>query len=599
MAEQRLVLCGGTPPGPLPRPWQHAQAVPLRLGRGRSDVHLMLSHVTRPMAARLPAAAVDLLELAAYVYAADQAVGRGGRRQFEYGDRWRRHFRFEVPVRCPEVWVRPGVAAALAGVLGFLSDDDYEFAFRRLRNPPPLEGYLFEAPGRDAAADCEEVVLFSGGLDSLAGAVQEVLHGQRKVALVSHRPVSKVYARQCALADRIARRLPRPALRPLHVAVVVNKGRPLGRDFNQRSRSFLFAAVAAVVARLFGLARVRFYENGVTSLNLPLSPQVVGGRASRTTHPRTLAGFGRLFGELFGVRFEVDNPFRWDTKTTVLNRLKASGHGDLCALACSCGHTVTQTSEHPHCGRCSQCVDRRLTALAAGLDEAEDPPGGYASDVLAGARDGADLILAERYVGTLLRVAEIPDARSLLVGYPEIARALGHTGEPPWRAAERIHRLYREHGEQVLGALTGAFQRASEGIVRWRLPANCLLGVICGRSRRSPAAAQAVGAGDAPPPPAAPRLEVDPDRFEARLGRRRCELGNTMEFRLLAWLAGRPGAYVSVEDLAEHVWGDDRTEKNTIQRTVSNLRRRLRAAGIDGLDIDGRQPGHYRLLGAA
>ena len=73
----------------------------------------------------------------------------------------------------------------------------------------------------------------------------------------------------------------------------MNKDKALGREYTQRTRSFLFAALGVTFARMSGLDRLRFYENGVVSLNLPPSPQVVGARASRTTHPRVLGGFTR------------------------------------------------------------------------------------------------------------------------------------------------------------------------------------------------------------------------------------------------------------------------------------------------------------------
>jgi hypothetical protein len=51
-----------------------------------------------------------------------------------------------------------------------------------------LQGYLFDPAAADAAEGLCEALLFSGGLDALGGAVQEVVQGRRKVALVSHRP---------------------------------------------------------------------------------------------------------------------------------------------------------------------------------------------------------------------------------------------------------------------------------------------------------------------------------------------------------------------------------------------------------------------------
>ncbi len=596
MGPEHLVLCGGARLTSRQDTWREVKGLCLRLGDGRGDVHLRLEHLSRPLCANLPEVAVDLLELAAYVYAADQAVSRGGTRAFEYGARWRRHFRFEVPVRRPDIWGRPEVADALAETLGFLADEDYEFGFSRLTNPPRLDRYLFDSYGAAGAGEYEEVVLFSGGLDSLGGAVREVLQGHRKVALVSHRPVSKVYARQCDLVRRLNRRLPQTGLRPLHVAVEVNKGKALGQDFNQRTRSFLFAAVAAVVALLSNLSRVRFYENGVVSLNLPLSPQVLGGRASRTTHPKTLHGFARIFTLLFGRPFRVDNPFLWQTKASILKGVKEAGHGDLCAHACSCGRTIEQTVECWHCGRCSQCVDRRLTALAAGLDDGEDPPQRYASDVLTGPREGADLILIERYVGMQRRVSGLPDPRCFLVAYPEVARALRYVGEAPERAARLAHELYRLHADQVEHGLAEAVRRESDGIVRKHHPVNCLVSIVCGRTNRPPPVPGAGGGGGAraATPAQGSGLVLDRETFEARLGEKRCFLGNTLEFALLARLNRRPGIYVSVSSLREDTWRDAQIEKNTIQRTVSNLRRKLREAGLC-LVIDGSQKDHYQL----
>ena len=62
----------------------------------------------------------------------------------------------------------------------------------------------------------------------------------------------------------------------------------------------------------------------MTSLNLPVSPQVLGGRASRTTHPKVLDAFERLFRELFQPEFVVDNPFQWMTKADVLSELRSA-----------------------------------------------------------------------------------------------------------------------------------------------------------------------------------------------------------------------------------------------------------------------------------
>ncbi len=595
MAKRHLVLCGGTSATKLGRDWQSAPVLRLNIGKGRNDVHLRLDHLSQRLCANLPEVAADLLELVADVYTADQAIKRGGPVEIEYGERWRRHFCFVVPVRRPDIWRDGAVREVLTETLGFLSDDDYEFHFTSRRKPSPLSRYLFDEVEPDTGM--EEVLLFSGGLDSLGGAVREILLGRRKVVLVSHWSNSKIYSRQRHLVAGLDEHIASGRFHPLHVAVSVNKGKVFGRDFNQRTRSFLFAAVAGVVAHLFGLPRIRFYENGPVSLNLPVSPQVLGGRASRTTHPRVLRGFERLLSRLFDHPFLVQNHFLWETRKEVLAGIKSAGYGPLCALTSSCTHTWEQTTEHPHCGRCSQCLDRRLAALSAGLTDDDDPPCRYRSDVITAPIDGADLILAERFVGHLLGADDIPNAAAFLVRYPEVARVLRYVDEPPARAAERALKLYRCHARAVRDGLSAAARQVSDPLAWRRVPVNSLFGIAYGRLYLQPTSGTAATSREARSSPTPPRqLVLDEESFEARLGNRSCLLGNTFEFRLLARLNRRLGRYIHIDTLREDVWQDRQTAKNTIQRTVSNLRRKLHDAGLVGVLIDGSQRGHYGLL---
>src|SRR5712692_3771200 len=167
MLSEHLVLCGSARLTSPKQAWQAATPLQLQLGKKPRHVHLRIDHITRQMCAGLPDIAVDLVEVAALVYAADQVITRGGTQEFEYGHRWRRRFRFEIPVRCPGVWLRPEVTDTLTRTLSFLSDDDYEFGFSQLKNPQPMTRYLFDESGGEGAEGFEQVLLFSGGVDSL------------------------------------------------------------------------------------------------------------------------------------------------------------------------------------------------------------------------------------------------------------------------------------------------------------------------------------------------------------------------------------------------------------------------------------------------
>jgi hypothetical protein len=136
---------------------------------------------------------------------------------------------------------------------------------------------------------------------------------------------------------------------------------------------------------MFKLSRIRFYENGIISFNLPISAQVVGARATRTTHPQVINGFAKIFSALAGKPFSVENPFLWKTKTEVINDIVKAGCADTIKFSTSCTYTWGMTKLHTHCGKCSQCIDRRFAILAAGAQE-YDPAEAYGVDLLIGER---------------------------------------------------------------------------------------------------------------------------------------------------------------------------------------------------------------------
>ncbi len=595
MTEKHLILCGGAKLSSRNKSWRESKPIRLELGKGEKQLHLRLHHITRRLASQIPAIAIDLLEIATYVYAADQMVSRGGLKEFEYGTKWRRQFRLEIPVRLPDKWNDPKMISLLQQTIGFLSDDDYEFHFTSFKTPPKVDRYLFDTLEVDDAG-FEEVILFSGGLDSFGGAVQEIIQGQRKVVLVSHRPVSKIYARQKGLVKDLVDQLGNKAIAPMHVAIEVNKTKNFGRDFTQRSRSFLFAALAAAVALSLNRNRIRFYENGIISLNIPLSPQALGGRATRTTHPRVLNGFEEIFSLAFDKPFAVENPYLWKTKADILREIKAAGLAKLCARTSSCTHTKEQTHMHTHCGYCSQCVDRRLNALAAGFTNEEDPAEMYASDVVVGEREEADLTMIERYLGTCIELDGMGRPENFVAAYPEIARVLRHLKMPTEQAANEVFNLFKRHARDIRHTLQNIVIKSSESVIRKDYPPNCLLGIAVGRA---PASIDAVKSAEStvPPPSVNGSVVFDDGSFSVIYKGKSCELRNTKEYALLKRICKRPGTYVSVDEIRASVWQDENTEKNTIQRAISNLRRKLKSQGFEHLVIDGsKNRNHYAII---
>jgi hypothetical protein len=120
-----------------------------------------------------------------------------------------------IPVRQPKLWSSDLVLAALVETLSFLSDDDYAFEFCLLENPLPVEKYFPLSAANDVGFTPDDVILFSGGLDSFAGTVEELVAHGKKVALVSHRSAKKIVGAQNYLIDHLTHRLPGSTLVPV------------------------------------------------------------------------------------------------------------------------------------------------------------------------------------------------------------------------------------------------------------------------------------------------------------------------------------------------------------------------------------------------
>src|SRR6056297_2051522 len=324
----------------------------------------------------------DFLEIASTVFVADSTVSRGGPVRTGMGQKWGRDFSFTIPVRRPDFWQRRDVVEALTDAVTFLTEDSVQFEFvegefGRARQP------FLEFDPHGPQFEAGEIILFSGGLDSFAGALETLATTNQKVLLVSHRSAQKVIPRQDELSEYLAKRFPG---RVQHLQVKARRRGAEGKETTQRSRSLLFTALGWAAAQALNIPRLSFYENGTISHNLPISPQVIGTMATRTTHPLALKKLNDLLARLGSGQLSIENRYEWLTKTDVVRRIEQHAGTDKIERAVSCTSVREQDTLRTHCGACSQCLDRRFAILAAGLEE-HDPSERYNSDVLFGARE--------------------------------------------------------------------------------------------------------------------------------------------------------------------------------------------------------------------
>ncbi len=448
-------------------------------GQGQ-NVNVVIDDIARVFQQHLSGRIADALEIAALAYAADSAIPRGGGWIEGAIEPWARDFQFEIGVRDIDFWNRSDVNEGLVSVLNFLSDDRYRFRFFPLKNDRAAQQYLKLVPASPKEWPFQNpprVLLFSGGLDSLGGAVEAAARGDNLV-LVSHRSISVIDSRQQDLFQRLKNQFPSVSI--LRVPVWIHKIGKEAREYSQRTRSFLFWALGLAVGQSVNAGGMTFFENGVVSLNLPIADQVLRARASRTTHPFTLEMLQQLSGLLLSRPFAVDNPYIYLTKSEVISRIVDAGAGDLIRSSRSCSRTRNNKSVGWHCGCCSQCIDRQIAAIASGHPEF-DPESDYAVPVLTGARrDEADKTMAVNYIRHALELARSSPEDVAERFNTEISRA-ARAFDSPTAASLMLIEMHLRHGAAVRDAIAGSVAAHTMELVEGRIDPSSLLGLVIER----------------------------------------------------------------------------------------------------------------------
>ncbi len=306
----------------------------------------LLKHIQRLNLSPAPRA-WDLLSLALSVICADTAVRRG-----DSPDGWTRQIVLKVAVSDPDFWTTQRLL--IEDQLKFLTTDVWELEFTGY-------GFYPKPPKVPQLPDGDCVTLLSGGLDSFVGAIDLVADGKKPFA------VSQVAAgdkqSQADFAAKIGGGLD-------HLQLNHNVKCPGENDRSQRARSFIFLAygvlAASALKRYKDGEHVDLYmcENGLISINPPLTPARLGSLSTRTTHPVFLGLFQKLL-DVAELRITVRNPYQFKTKGEMLCECKDQAFlREHAAETTSCGRYARNGWQH--CGRCLPCLIRRAAFHAWG-----------------------------------------------------------------------------------------------------------------------------------------------------------------------------------------------------------------------------------------
>jgi 7-cyano-7-deazaguanine synthase in queuosine biosynthesis len=417
----------------------------------------------------------DLLHIAAFVYGADTRIKRGSSKDV-YASKWPRSFQLVLPVWDLAFWKRHDVSDALVETLQFITGDEFAFDFVQRHAHGPTQGIFQFKELLGHLPSVSVVILFSGGIDSLAATLLAVKEGGHPL-LVSHRPGPVIDHRQKNLVEELRKRY--TSWDFPHVSMWVN--RQSGQrtlEFTQRSRSFLFTSLGVVAASVLGVDKVWLCDNGVVSINLPHSSENVGTFLSRSTHPRYLALAQQLMRMITDQeQLTIENRLFDKTKKETMEIIAASGHPELLQETVSCAHVEGKTKHQPHCGVCTQCIDRRFASTAADMSQ-YDLPSRYEIDVFTDSlKEGLDRTHVENYLRFATKLESISTPDQLIESYPELYECLPEDGDVEM-TARLIFALLLRHQQGVNGVLEQQIQAHSRNIRRTVLPPDSLIRLV-------------------------------------------------------------------------------------------------------------------------
>lgn len=389
--------------------------------------------------------ALDFLLIASLCYVTDKSVSRS-----LASDGWTRELDISLPVSDPERW--QSIAEPLSATLNFLTGDVWNLRFQPLATrhwkSQRRKTYYYEFKA-------DAVALFSGGLDSLVGAI-DLLEAEpaKKVMLLGHYDAAA--GEQSALYPSLYRHY---RARSRFVRVRIGHRPEAAMETTLRSRSLVFLSLGFYAARFYG-ADVPLYasENGVIAINVPLTPSRAGSCSTRTMHPYFLDSLVESLRTI-GFTNPLINPLELKTKGECLTEcLNPALLQAIASRSVSCSHAARR--QHwvrrgaNNCGYCVPCLFRRAALHRAGYDDGNSYGFDVCRDELTPAFDGEsanDLRALVAFLSGNKSDVELSYEAAMIAP----TRDLGARAEMLMRGFNEVRDLFRAKGSSNLQKLAG------------------------------------------------------------------------------------------------------------------------------------------------
>jgi hypothetical protein len=313
--------------------------------------------------------ALDLLYISMMVFYADKYVNRSNE-----PDVWTRHLELYIPVIAFDKW-NGDCGDMLKAALDFLTGDVWTLHFRERGYPTKREEHYkkakehFRKSVRPVSSD--RFCMLSGGLDSFIGAINLLKDGCKPIFVGNYNGGKGVSVYQNIVIDALSNHfgLPKDYFFQFY-ATGVN----VGEENTTRSRSLLFFSHAiALASGIDSQVELCIPENGVISLNIPLTVHRIGSLSTRTTHPYYIKMLQQIINGL-GLQIHLYNPFQFMTKGEMMQNCKDVDflkEWYVWTMSCSHPDLGRWHKEHgsSHCGVCLPCTIRRAAIMKFGVED--------------------------------------------------------------------------------------------------------------------------------------------------------------------------------------------------------------------------------------
>ncbi len=288
---------------------------------------------------------------------------------------WRRSIHVILPVVDVAHW-RKALPEMLAA-LNFLTEDTWDIDFVPRSYRLEDEEQKMEPIPRNPVG---WVSLFSGGLDSAAGAIHHLSQTETRGLLVSGNTHNRLKVGQEHFINTLRTRFPQR-----FDWLAAYYGLPIkldeeGMESSQRCRAWIHVAMGLLATHLVGLDRLYVFENGIGAFNLPCDSSQFGSQGSRAMHPLFLHQIGAVASELLGHKLDIKNPCLFATKGEMVSKCAVQSLSPILAETFSCENFPNRHSSEDQCGVCPSCLVRKaaLSCLPAFNDNR-----GYTWNVLS------------------------------------------------------------------------------------------------------------------------------------------------------------------------------------------------------------------------